>query len=92
MNQVQTQRKLCTQTMDLPEIGQTTYILLEDLLPNGERYYSISVRLDGLLGSESRTVRDVTGNRQLALHLFWMICRGTVTPCALTEVLSELLP
>lgn len=92
MIQVQTQHKLCTQTIDLPEIGRTTYILLEDILPCGERYYSITVQLDGPLGSECRTVRDITGDRDLALHMFWMICRGTVTPCTLTDVLSDLLP
>lgn len=92
MLQIQTQRKLCTQTLDLSEAGRTTYILLEDILPNGERYYSITVELVGPKGCECRTVRDITGNRQFAMRLFWMICRGTVTPCTLTEVLSDLLP
>lgn len=91
MNLVQTQHKLCTQTIDLPDVGRTTYILLEDLLPNGERCYSITVQLEGTLGIERCTVQDITGNRQLALQLFWKICRGTVTPCTLTEVLSDLL-
>jgi len=92
MIQVQTQHKLCTQTIDLPEAGRTTYTLLEDILPCGEYCYSISIHLDGPQGIECRTVRDITGSRELALHMFWMICRGTVTPCTLTEVLSDLLP
>ncbi|MBQ8402040.1 MAG: hypothetical protein IJX14_08930 [Clostridia bacterium] len=89
---VQIQQKLCTQTIDLPEAGRTTYTLTEDILPTGERCYSISIVLDSPAGTESRTVRDVTGDRELALRLFWMLCRGTVTPCTLTEVLPELLP
>ena len=92
MIQVHTQHKLCTKTIDLPQLGRITYILLEDSLPCGERYYSITIQLDGSRRRESRTVQDITGDRELALHLFWMLCRGTVTPCTLTEVLSDLLP
>ena len=92
MMQIQIQRKLCTQTIDLPEIGRITYLLLEDILPSGEHYYSITVELAGTLQHDCRSVQNITCNRQLALRMFWMICRGTVTPCTLTDVLSDLLP
>ncbi|MBQ8642994.1 MAG: hypothetical protein IJ480_12355 [Clostridia bacterium] len=95
MMYAQIQQKLCTQTVFLPEIGRITYILTEDTLPNGEHCYSITVQYTDSSPSntilESRTVRDVTADRHTAFCLFWQVCRGTVTPCTLTEVLSDLL-
>lgn len=98
MLQMQTQKRLCTQTMDIPiagdtpAVGRTTTTLLEDILPNGLRQYSITVQLCSDHGVEERTVSNVTTDKQFAMELFWQICRGTVTPCSLTEVLSELIP
>lgn len=91
MLQSQTQQKVCIHTLHLPDIGKLTYTLLEDFLPNGDRYYSMSISLEGSAGTEKCSVRDITGNRQFAIRLFQMICRGTVTPCTLTEVLEDLL-
>lgn len=89
----QLQQKVCTQTIHIPDIGTTVYLLLEDILPNGLRHYSLTVKLTKTdHQQEECTVRDVTTDRQLALQLFWQLCRGTVTPCTLTEVLAELLP
>lgn len=92
MMQIQLQHKLCTQTIELPEIGRITYTLLEVILPSGERYYSITVEMNGPLHRECSSVPNITCNRQLALRMFWMVCRGTVTPCTLTDILSDLLP
>lgn len=92
MLQMQTPQKLCTQTIDVPDVGKTTTILWEDTMPNGSRQYSIAVHLQNDHVQEERTVRDVTTNKQFAMQLFWQICRGTVTPCSLAEVLSELIP
>ncbi len=92
MLNMQTQKRLCTQTMDIPNVGRTTTTLLEDTLPNGLRQYSITVQLSSDHGLEERTVPNVTTNKQFAMELFWQICRGTVTPCALIEVLSEMIP
>lgn len=92
MNFTQTQQILCTQTHDIPDIGKATSMLLEDTLPNGMREYSITVRLCNDHGQEERTVHNVTTDRQFAMKLFWQICRGEVTPCALCEVLAELIP
>lgn len=89
----QLQQKVCTQTISIPNVGTTVYILLEDTLPNGLRYYSINVKLTKTEHPpEECTVRNVTTDRQFALQLFWQLCRGNVTPCTLTEVLTELLP
>lgn len=89
----QLQQKVCTQTINIPCVGTIVYILLEDTLPNGLRYYSIAVKLTKINHQqEESTVQNVTTDRQLALQLFWQLCRGTVTPCTLTEVLAELLP
>lgn len=92
MLQMQTQKRLCTQTMDIQNVGRATTTLLEDVLPNGLRQYSITVQLSSDHGVEERTVSNVTTDKPFAMELFWQICRGTVTPCALTEVLSELIP
>lgn len=87
------QQKVCTQTIHIPDVGTTAYILLEETMPSGLRYYSMTVCLSKLdHRQEECTVKNVTTDRQFAMQLFWQICRGTVTPCALTEVLSELLP
>lgn len=89
----QLQQKVCTQTINIPNVGTTVYTLLEDTLPNGLQYYSLQVKLTNMdLQQEENTVRNVTTDRQFALQLFWQLCRGNVTPCALTEVLAELIP
>ncbi len=81
------------QTLFLPEAGQLTYLLLEEPLAGGERTYAITVRCTGENAfAESRTIRDITTNRDLALRLFWQVCRGQVTPYGLLDVLPELLP
>ncbi len=86
-------RELCTQTQYLPEAGQFTYSLLEETLSGGELAYAITVRCEGEGAlSECRTVRSITTNRDLALRLFWQVCRGQVTPWGLLDVLPELLP
>ena len=89
---LQTHQTLCTQTRFLPLLGKTVYILTEDPLPGGESQYAITIQCDNSTLEPQRTVRDITTDRSLALSLFWKICRGSVTPCTLTEVLSELLP
>lgn len=88
----QTQKKLCSQTIHAPDIGRITTTLLEDTLPDGLQQYSITVQLCSNASLEEHTVPNVTTNKQFAMQLFWQICRGTVTPCTLTEVLSELIP
>ncbi len=86
-------RELCIQTLFLPEVGQLTYVLLEEPLAGGEYTYAITVRCVGeRVFSACRTVHDITTNRDLALRLFWQVCRGTVTPWGLLELLPELLP
>ncbi|MBE6613918.1 MAG: hypothetical protein E7631_01255 [Ruminococcaceae bacterium] len=96
MIQIQLQQKLCTQTLLIPEVGILTYILTEDTLPDGVRYYSVTVQITDpcreTIVLDKRTVRDITCDRDLAFCLFWKICRGKVTPCTLLEVLSDLLP
>lgn len=89
----QLQQKVCTQTINIPNVGTTVYTLLEDTLPNGLQYYSLQIKLTNMeLQQEENTVRNVTTDRQFALQLFWQLCRGNVTPCTLTEVLTELIP
>ncbi len=86
-------RELCTQTQYLPEVGQLTYSLLEEPRIGGERAYAITVRCNGAGAfSACRTIRDITTNRNLALRLFWQVCRGHVTPYGLLDILPELLP
>lgn len=89
---LQTHHTLCSQIRFLPKVGRIVYILTEDLLPGGEAQYSITIECDAEALEARRTVRDITTDRDFALSLFWKICRGTVTPYTLTEVLSELLP
>ncbi len=88
----QKQQILCRQIRFLPETGKMIYLLTEDTLPNGESYYSLSIDCDGDAYLDHKTVQNFTMDRQLALRLFWQICRGTVTPYGLLEVLSEMIP
>jgi len=89
---LQTHKALCAQTRFLPRVGETTYTLIEDILPGGERFYSLSIRCSGDALEKYREIQNITADKSFALTLFWKICRGGVTPCALAEILPELLP
>jgi len=84
------QRQICIRKIELYEVGMLTYTLWETELPDG-RQYGMTVSLQGALGYEKKSIQDITTDKQQALNLFWKISRGTVTPCTLAEVLSELL-
>jgi len=88
----QKQQLLCRQHRFLEETGRLTYSLTEDTLPDGGSYYSITIDCAGDALLDHRTVRNFTTDRQEALRIFWQLCRGTVTPYGLLEILPELLP
>ena len=53
--------------------------------------YSVSVSVTGQYGSETATASDLTGSREEAERLFALLADQTVTPCALADVLEEIL-
>jgi len=66
--------------------------LLEEVLPSHRTAYAIHVHLEHANGKDDTcTVHDITGDTAFACEIFHKICRGTVTPCTLSEVLSDLL-
>ncbi len=86
-------REICQQTITLPEVGDVTYLLWEEILSTGEKAYAITIRCPaGKVFMDAKTVRDITTDRDLALRIFWQICRGKTTPWGLLDLIPELLP
>lgn len=56
---------------------------------DGRQAYSFAVSLAET--KESAVVHDVTSDRDKAIFMFDMICRGSVTPCCLAEVTEDLI-
>ena len=53
--------------------------------------YSVTVSVTGAYGSETAAVSDLTRSREEADRIFALLADGTVTPCALKDVLEEIL-
>ncbi|MBE6724143.1 MAG: hypothetical protein E7576_02935 [Ruminococcaceae bacterium] len=53
--------------------------------------YSVSVSVTGEYGSETATASDLTDSREDAELIFRLLADQTVTPCALADVLEEIL-
>ncbi len=51
-----------------------------------DTHYEVEVALDGRECARA----TVGGDIEIALTLFDAICQGTVTPCALTEIIDEM--
>lgn len=68
------------------------YVLYRTKLKNGPGYaYSVTVSVTGIYGSETAAVSDLTRSREEAERLFCLLADETVTPCALGDVLEEIL-
>lgn len=68
------------------------YVLYRTKRSGREGYaYSVSVSVTGAYGSETATASDLTGSRTEAERLFTILADQTVTPCALADVLEEIL-
>ena len=68
------------------------YTLLRTRLAGRAGYsWSISVTIDGKYGRETATASDLTRSRTEAVRLFDLLADLTVTPCALADMLEELL-
>lgn len=72
--------------------AELCYELIGEVLPEKRIAYAIFVRLS-YADSHCKEclVRDITSDKALATTLYHKILCGTVTPCTLTEVLSDLL-
>ena len=53
--------------------------------------FSVSVSIRGEIGCETATAADLTRSRAEAERLFDLLADQTVTPCALADVLEEIL-
>ena len=84
-------RNICVQTVQLESCGICTYTLTEENLPVCGKSYRITVTLDNANLHFTESVRDVTTLPDMALRLFWKVCRGQVTPLTLRDVLTDLL-
>ncbi len=84
-------RNICVQTIQLEPHGICTYTLTEENMPVCGKSYRITVTLDNANLHYTESVRDVTTISEIALRLFWKICRGHVTPLTLRDVLMDLL-
>ncbi|MBQ7921121.1 MAG: hypothetical protein IJ325_00895 [Clostridia bacterium] len=68
------------------------YELIEEVLPDNRITYALFVRLSYSDGKQKEClVQDITSDKDLATVLYHKILCGSVTPCTLTEVLSDLL-
>ena len=68
------------------------YALHRTKRAGGDGYaYSVSVSVTGEYGSETATASDLTDSREEAERLFCLLADQTVTPCALADVLEEIL-
>ena len=68
------------------------YALYRTKLKNGAGYaYSVTVSVTGTYGSETAAVSDLTRSGEEAERLFRLLADETVTPCALGDVLEEIL-
>lgn len=91
VSQISEIRNLCVQTQQLEPIGICTYTLTEENMPVCGKSYRITVTLDNANLHFTESVRDVTTILDIALRLFWKVCRGHVTPMTLRDVLMDLL-
>ena len=67
------------------------YALYGSKCPNGDFSYSVTVTITDGENCETAAASDLTRSPEEAVRLFSLLSRGTVTPCALADVLEELL-
>ena len=67
------------------------YVLYRTKLKRGGSAYSVSVTISSGEETVGTTASDLTRSREKAEEIFRALADGSVTPCALTDVLEELL-
>ena len=67
------------------------YGLYETPMKSGERSYSVTVAITDGRECMAASAPDLTRSKEEAHRLFSLLSAGTVTPCALADVLEELL-
>ena len=67
------------------------YALYESKRSGGGCSYSVTVTITDGRNCETAAASDLTRSPEEAVRLFMLLFRGTVTPCALADVLEELL-
>ena len=83
---------LSTHSMTFLSDAVLYYELIEEVPVSGRTAYAILARIVYLNGRQNEClVHDITSDKAVALAFYHKIIRGTVTPCTLTEVLSDLL-
>ena len=74
----------CKITMENGTVLHLTYYLLSD----GERF-GVEIRCRDGDAESADSISDLTGNRVRAEELIRMLCRGSVTPLSLRDVLYD---
>ena len=83
---------LSTHSMSFLSDAVLYYELIEEVPAPGRVAYAILSRIQYCDGNRSEClVRDITSDKTLAEEFYYKIISGTVTPCTLTDVLSDLL-
>ena len=68
------------------------YVLYRTKLKSDAGYaYSVTLSITGEYGSETAAVSDLTRSREEAERLFGLLADEKVTPCAVGDVLEEIL-
>ena len=67
------------------------YRLIGTMLRDGGKSFSVAVSLKTKNGTETALASDLARSVSRARRIFFRLYRGTVTPCALGDVLEELL-
>ena len=75
-------------------LGTLSYILLHERITTAEgklSAYGVEIALHSARGEKTASACNITTSRRKMEHILAVLCRNTVTPCVLHEVLEELL-
>jgi hypothetical protein len=89
LNTCSKQHKCIREEQILVEVYTLIYRLMESTAP--PICFSVSVSISTASSHEEQTAIDISRNRTKADKIFDLLVRNSVTPCTLTEILSEIL-
>ena len=58
---------------------------------DGRRIFSVKITLADEVGAYDAFACDITRNRSRAFQIYNLLCKGTVTPCTLNDILEDIL-
>lgn len=83
--------RMAVRTGEIPGFRLVYALYRTGLVTSGGYAYSVTVSISGEYGSETATAADLSRSEEEAQRLFGILADETVTPCALRDVLEELI-